>query len=183
MSEESRKFIKLAIEVLERENVTQDLVDMAVNYIKQAIEQIKTEEKPAEVVSNYTGIAISNDDKKIYLGLPISLNATVFPYDIYGENKYIVTSSDTSIVGADEEYITKGLSDYPHILIPKKCGKVTITASTVDKKFSDSITMEVREIPVKTFKGEEIYCINNNDWNIVKGQLNTLEEARKTFYG
>ena len=182
MSEESRKFIKLAIEVLDQENVTQDLVDMAVNYIKQAIEQIK-KEKPAEVVSNYTGIAISNDNKEIYLGLPISLNATVFPYDVYGENKYIVTSSDTSIVGADEEYITKGLSDYPHILIPKKCGKVTITASTVDKKFSDSITMEVREIPVKTFKGEEIYCINNNDWNIVKGQLNTLEEARKNSQG
>ena len=182
MSEESRKFIKLAIEVLDQENVTQDLVDMAVNYIKQAIEQIK-KEKPAEVVSNYTGIAISNDDKEIYLGLPISLNATVFPYDVYGENKYIVTSSDTSIVGADEEYITKGLSDYPHILIPKKCGKVTITASTVDKKFSDSITMEVREIPVKTFKGEEIYYINNNDWNIVKGQLNTLEEARKNSQG
>ena len=182
MSEESRKFIKLAIEVLDQENVTQDLVDMAVNYIKQAIEQIK-KEKPAEVVSNYTGIAISNDNKEIYLGLPISLNATVFPYDVYGENKYIVTSSDTSIVGADEEYITKGLSDYPHILIPKKCGKVTITASTVDKKFSDSIIMEVREIPVKTFKGEEIYCINNNDWNIVKGQLNTLEEARKNSQG
>ena len=182
MSEESRKFIKLAIEVLDQENVTQDLVDMAVNYIKQAIEQIK-KEKPAEVVSNYTGIAISNNNKEIYLGLPISLNATVFPYDVYGENKYIVTSSDTSIVGADEEYITKGLSDYPHILIPKKCGKVTITASTVDKKFSDSITMEVREIPVKTFKGEEIYCINNNDWNIVKGQLNTLEEARKNSQG
>ena len=41
------------------------------------------EEKPAEVISNYTGIAISNDDKEIYLGLPISLNATVFPYDIF----------------------------------------------------------------------------------------------------
>ena len=130
-----------------QENITQDLVDMAVNYIKKAIEQIK-KEKPAEVVSNYTGIAISNDDKEIYLGLPISLNATVFPYDVYGENKYIVTSSDTSIIEADEEYVAKGLSDYPHVLIPKKCGKVTITASTVDKKFSDSITMEVREIPV-----------------------------------
>ena len=271
MSEESKKFIKLAIEILDQENVTQDSIDKATNYIKQAIEQIekekyevsyielndiiikksektkqitptiipttaknktltyesgntgfftvdnngllfyinegedrikatasngvttyakvscvddeKVEEKPAEVVSNYTGIAISNDNKEIYLGLPISLNATVFPYDVYGENKYIVTSSDTSIVGADEEYITKGLSDYPHILIPKKCGKVTITASTVDKKFSDSITMEVREIPVKIFKGEEIYCINNNDWNIVKGQLNTLEEARKNSQG
>ena len=86
MSEESRKFIKLAIEVLDQENVTQDLVDMAVNYIKQAIEQIK-KEKPTEVASNYTGIAISNDDKEMYLGLPISLNATVFPYNVYGENK------------------------------------------------------------------------------------------------
>ena len=84
------------------------------------VDDEKIEEKPTEVVSNYTGIAISNDDKEIYLGLPISLNATVFPYDIYGENKYIVTSSDTSIIGADEEYIAKGLSDYPHVLIPKK---------------------------------------------------------------
>ena len=195
MSEKSKKFIKLAIEILDQENVTQDSIDEAVNYIKQAIEQIekekyevssielndvtikksertkqitpvirpasakdktltyesgntgfftvdnnglltyinegedrirvtasngvtayakvscvddeKIEEKPTEIVSNYTGIAISNDDKEIYLGLPISLNATVFPYDIYGENKYIVTSSDTSIIEADEEYITK----------------------------------------------------------------------------
>ena len=182
MSEESRKFIKLAIEVLDQENITQDLVDMAVNYIKQAMEQIE-KEKPTEIISNYTGIAISNDDKEIYLGLPISINATVFPYDVYGENKYIVTSSDTSIVGADEEYIAKGLSDYPHVLVPKKCGKVTITASTIDKKFSDSINIEVKEIPVKIFKEEEIYYINNNDWNIVKGQLNTLEEARKNSQG
>lgn len=271
MNEESKNFIRLAIEVLDQENVTQNLIDNAVNYIKQAVDQIKkekyevasielndviikksertkqiaptiipatakdktltyesgntgfftvdnnglltyinegedrikvtasngvtafakvscvdderVEEKPTEVVSNYTGIAISNDDKEMYLGLPISLNATVFPYDIYGENKYIVTSSDTSIIGADEEYIAKGLSDYPHVLIPKKCGKVTITASTIDKKFSDSITIEVKEVPVKTFKEEEIYYINNNDWNIVKGQLNTLEEARKNSQG
>ena len=120
------------------------------------------EEKPTEVISKYTGIAISNDDKEMYLGLPISLNATVFPYDIYGENKYIVTSSDTSIIGADEEYVAKGLSDYPDVLMPKKCGKVTITASTIDKKFSDSITIEVKEMPIKTFREEEIYHINNN---------------------
>ena len=74
------------------------------------VDDEKIEEKPTEVISNYTGIAISNDDKEMYLGLPISLNATVFPYDVYGENKYIVTSSDTSIIGADEEYIVKGLS-------------------------------------------------------------------------
>ena len=186
MSEESKNFIKLAIEVLEQENVTQDSIDKAINYIKQAIEQIKIEksevssielndvvikksektkqitptiipatakdktltyesgntgfftvdnnglltyinegvdrikvtasngvtayakvscvddekieEEPTEVVSNYTGIAISNDDKEMYLGLPISLNAIVFPYDVYGENKYIVPSSDTSVV-------------------------------------------------------------------------------------
>lgn len=271
MNEESKNFIRSAIEVLNQENVTQNSVNNAINYIRQVIEQIKTEksevtsielndivikksektkqiiptiipttakdktliyesgntgfftvnnnglityinegedrikitasngvttyarvscvddkkieEKPVEVVSNYTGIAISNDDKEIYLGLPISLNATVFPYDVYGENKYIVTSSDTSVVGADEEYIAKGLSDYPHVLMPKKCGKVTITASTVDKKFSDSITIEVKEIPIKTFKEEEIYYINNNDWNIVEGQLNTLEEARKNSQG
>lgn len=267
----SENFIKLAIEVLEQENIVQNSIDNAVNYIRQAIEQIKKEkcevtsielndiiikksektkqiiptiipttakdktltyesgnigfftvdnnglltyinegedrikvtasngvtayakvscvddgkieEKPDEVISNYTGIAISNDDKEIFLGLPISLNATVFPYDIYGENKYIVTSSDTSIIGADEEYIAKGLSDYPHVLVPKKCGKVTITASTIDKKFSDSITVEVKEIPIKTFKEEEIYYINNNDWNIVEGQLSTLEEARKNSQG
>ena len=177
MNEESTNFIRLAIEVLDQENVTQNSVNNAINYIRQAIEQIKTEksevasielndiiikksektkqivptiipatakdktltyesgntgfftvdnnglltyinegedrikvtasngvttyakvscvddekieEKPTEVVSNYTGIAISNDDKEIYLGLPISLNATVFPYDIYGENKYL----------------------------------------------------------------------------------------------
>ena len=267
----SENFIKLAIEVLEQENIVQNSIDNAVNYIRQAIEQIKIEkyevtsielndivikksektkqiiptiipttakdktliyesgntgfftvdnnglityinegedrikvtasngvtayakvscvddekleEKPNEVISNYTGIAISNDDKEVYLGLPISLNATVFPYDVYGENKYIVTSSDTSVIEADEEYIAKGLSDYPHVLMPKKCGKVTITASTIDKKFSDSIIIEVKEVPVKTFKEEEIYHINNNDWNIVKGQLNTLEEARKNSQG
>ena len=271
MNEESKKFIRLAKEILKQENVTQNSVNNAINYIRQAIEQIKKEkyevtsielndivikksektkqltptimpttakdktltyesgntgfftvdnnglltyinegedrikvaasngvttyakvscvddekieEKPTEVISNYTGIAISNDDKEMYLGLPISLNATVFPYDVYGENKYIVTSSDTSIIGADEEYIVKGLSDYPHVLIPKKCGKVTITASTIDKKFSDSITIEVKEIPIKTFKEEEIYYINNNDWNIVQGQLNTLEEAKKNSQG
>ena len=271
MSEESKKFIKLALEILDQENITQNSIDEAVNYIKQAIEQIKKEkyevssielndviikksektkqiiptiipttakdktltyesgntglftvdnnglltyinegedrikvtasngvstyakvscvddekieEKPTEVISKYTGIAISNDDKEIYLGLPISLNATVFPYDIYGENKYIVTSSDTSIIEADEEYVAKGLSDYPHVLIPKKCGKVTITASTIDKKFSDSIIIEVKEMPIKTFREEEIYYINNNDWNIVEGQLNSLEEARKNSQG
>ena len=43
MSEESKKFIKLAIEVLEQENIAQDSIDNAVNYIKQAIEQIKKE--------------------------------------------------------------------------------------------------------------------------------------------
>ena len=272
MNEESKKFIKLAIETLEKENIAQNLIDKAVSYIKQAIGQIKgenyevtsielsdvtikksektkqitpviipanakdktltyesgnmgfftvddsglityisegesrikvtasngvtayakvswvddekiEEEPPSEVVTNYTGIAISNDDEEMYLGLPISLNATVFPYDIYGENKYIVTSSDTSIIEADEEYITKGLSDYPHVLTPKKCGKVTITASTIDKKFSDSITVEVKEMPIKTFEGEEIYYINNNDWNIVEGQLSSLEEARRNSQG
>ena len=40
MSEESRKFIKLAIGVLDQENVTQDSIDNAINYIRQAIEQI-----------------------------------------------------------------------------------------------------------------------------------------------
>ena len=43
MSEESRKFIKLAIEVLDQENVTQNSVNNAINYIRQAIEQIKPE--------------------------------------------------------------------------------------------------------------------------------------------
>ena len=43
MSEESRKFIKLAIEVLDQENVTQNSVNNAINYIRQAIEQIKAE--------------------------------------------------------------------------------------------------------------------------------------------
>ena len=171
MNEESRNFIRLAIKILDQESVTQNSVNNAINYIRQAIEQIKAEkievtsielndviikksektkqitptiipataknktltyesgntgfftvdnnglltyinegedrikvtasngvtayakvsciddekieEKPTEAVSKYTGIAISNDAKEIYLGLPISLNATVFPYDIY----------------------------------------------------------------------------------------------------
>ena len=43
MNEESKNFIRLAIEVLDQENVTQISVNNAVNYIKQAIEQIKIE--------------------------------------------------------------------------------------------------------------------------------------------
>ena len=43
MNEESKSFIRLTIEVLDRENVTQDSIDNAVNYIRQAIEQIKKE--------------------------------------------------------------------------------------------------------------------------------------------
>ena len=43
MSEESKKFIKLAIEILDQENITQDSIDKATNYIKQAIEQIEKE--------------------------------------------------------------------------------------------------------------------------------------------
>ena len=41
MNNESKNFIKLAIELLEEENITQNSIDNAVNYIRQAIEQIK----------------------------------------------------------------------------------------------------------------------------------------------
>ena len=43
MNEESKKFIRLAKEILDQENVTQNSVNNAINYIRQAIEQIKTE--------------------------------------------------------------------------------------------------------------------------------------------
>ena len=43
MNEESKNFIRLAIEVLDQENVTQNSVNNAVNYIRQAIKQIKNE--------------------------------------------------------------------------------------------------------------------------------------------
>ena len=49
MNEESRNFIRLAIEILDQENVTQNSVNNAINYIRQAIEQIKTEK--SEVTS------------------------------------------------------------------------------------------------------------------------------------
>ena len=45
MNEESKNFIRLAIEVLGQENVTQNSVNNAINYIRQAIEQIKNENK------------------------------------------------------------------------------------------------------------------------------------------
>ena len=43
MNEESKNFIRLAIEILDRENVTQNSVNNAINYIRQAIKQIKAE--------------------------------------------------------------------------------------------------------------------------------------------
>ena len=49
MNEESKKFIRLAKEILDQENVTQNSVNNAINYIRQAIEQIKTEK--SEVTS------------------------------------------------------------------------------------------------------------------------------------
>ena len=46
MNEKSQNFIKLAIEALDQENVTQNSVNNAVNYIRQAIKQIKNENIP-----------------------------------------------------------------------------------------------------------------------------------------
>ena len=74
MNEESKNFIRLAIEVLDRENVTQDSIDNAVNYIRQAIEQIKIEKSEVSSIE-LNDIVIKKSEKTKQI-TPIIIPAT-----------------------------------------------------------------------------------------------------------
>ena len=74
MNEESKNFIRLAIEVLDQENVTQNSVNNAINYIRQAIEQIKAEK--IEVTSIELNDIILKKSKRIKQIIPIIIPVT-----------------------------------------------------------------------------------------------------------
>ena len=104
MNEESKKFIKLAIETLEKENVTQNLIDKAVSYIKQAIEQIKKEKYEVSSIELNDVIIKKSEKTKQITPTVIPANAKDKTLTYESGNTGFFTVDDSGLI----TYISEG---------------------------------------------------------------------------
>lgn len=168
MNEESKNYIRKAIEELEIFNPTQASIDSAENYIKLAIKSILGENvddnsKTYSINipdSKYTttGIKIGLDNNiTMEVGDDLGMIAHLIPHDYRRSNPYYLTTNNKNIVDVE------GM-----ILTAKSEGEAIITVSTLDGSKSDTITVKVVKPHEFNTLPEEIYKLNPLNFNLIE---------------
>ena len=157
-----------AIDALKIRPYTKELLIQAKKLIQQATEYAKNlllkiyDPKIEEAVGDITGIKLALSDMELYVGDEVGLVAHLLPHHWNRNNPFIAYTSDSSVVELD------GM-----ILTAKSVGTSTITVTTQDGNFSDSILITVVEPYV--FEPKNEYNVEPERFNLVDG-LDVSEE-------
>ena len=168
LNEDSKNYIRKAIEELRISNITQTSIDSAENYIKLAIksilgENVNVNSKTYSINipdSEYTtaGIKIGLDNNiTMEVGDDLGMIAHLIPHDYRRSNPYYLTTNNKDIVDVE------GM-----ILTAKSEGEAIITVSTLDGSKSDNITVKVVKPYEFNVLPEEIYELNPLDFNLIE---------------
>ena len=168
LNENSKNYIRKAIEELKISNPTQASIDSAENYIKLAIksilgENVNVNSKTYSINipdSEYTttGIKIGLDNNiTMEVGDDLGMIAHLIPHDYRRSNPYYLTTNNKDIVDVE------GM-----ILTAKSEGEAIITVSTLDGSKRDNITVKVVKPYEFNVLPEEIYELNPLDFNLIE---------------
>lgn len=118
----------------------------------------------------YSGIKIALDNTiNMHVGDDLGMIAYLLPHSYLRSNPYKLTTSNYNIVDVEG-----------FILTAKKEGTVTITATSMNDKYSDSITINVIKKEEYIINDNNIYIINENDFNFIENDYSYKSSLNNT---
>lgn len=160
-----------------KDNFSTENINMSIDCIWEAIRIIKGDGLTKTYYLNcpdsddeYSGVKIALDNTiNMYIGDDLGMIAYLLPHSYLRSNPYKLTTSNYNIVDVEG-----------FILTAKKEGTVTITVTTMDDKYSDSITVNVLKKQEFTINNDEVYIINNNDFNFIENDYSYKSSLNNT---
>ena len=169
LNKTSKDLIKQVISLYKKPRIDKEILDMGINHLKRICDNHSENENEKVYVLDvpdseleYNDIKIALDDViELEVGEDLGMVAHLLPHHWARNNPFELKTSNCNVVDIEG-----------YILTAKSVGSAIITATTLNGKYSDSITVNVVEPYMFTATEEETYYMESGSF----GLINHLDE-------